>query len=182
VPQAFASDTYTGMIVHGPGAKAARSLEAVLRRRLTDGVADMPMNKMSAHVGTPRVCLVSNMASREPSCTFLFRNYVHPPADTEGDDEGDDEGGEGGRAGGSPGVGRADPLAAAAGSDVHHTTARVAVGSGASWGTMHGEHSATVLDSIRATSAAPWYVIRCVQKCPGANRADPDEGNTGLEV
>ena len=50
----------------------------------------------------------------------------------------------------------ADPLAATAGSDVHHTTARVAVGSGASWGTMHGEHRATVLDSIRATSAAPW--------------------------
>jgi hypothetical protein len=52
--------------------------------RLTDGAADMPMNRMSTHVGTPRVCLVSNMASREPSCTFLFRNYVHPPADEHG--------------------------------------------------------------------------------------------------
>jgi hypothetical protein len=31
--EAFQSDTYTGMIMHGPGAKAARSLEAVLRRR-----------------------------------------------------------------------------------------------------------------------------------------------------
>ena len=121
---------------YGPGATSARAMEAVLRSRLGT-TADRPLSSLAWGAtrrprGAPRphLCLVSHLASRTPSATFLLRSYSYT---------------------GGSGCGAA-PEAHEAG--LASAGVRLA-----------GESGLSLLDSLRATSAAPWYLEEvCVSK------------------
>ncbi|KAK3253525.1 hypothetical protein CYMTET_37226, partial [Cymbomonas tetramitiformis] len=75
--EAFQADSYTSLMLNGPGCAAARGFESILMRQFGPA-AGMALGQTAAHLGCPRICLLSNLASRTPSATYLFRNYIHP--------------------------------------------------------------------------------------------------------
>jgi hypothetical protein len=142
----FKPDSYANLLRnYGPGTTSARAMEAVLRARLGPA-ADAPLSSVAwgptaRARGAPRphLCLVSQLASRNPCSTFLLRSYSYAStAATGGHALGADLGGGGVGAGGA-GAGGAPPLR-----------------DGSS--TLAGDSGLSLLDSLRATSAAPWYM------------------------
>ena len=109
-------------------------MEAVLRSRL-GAMADQPLCSLAYGEtrrprGAPRphLCLVSHLASRSPSTTFLLRNYNYA----------------------------AHAGAAAAAADVP------AAPIGSAGARLAGDSGLSLLDALRATAAAPWYLEEVV--------------------
>ena len=84
--EVFKPDGYYELLRRGPGHAAARSFERVMGDVLGPE-ADQPLYAAAAHErwyaagddarpgGPPRVCLVTSLASRQPSTPFLLRSY-----------------------------------------------------------------------------------------------------------
>jgi hypothetical protein len=132
-------------------------MEAVLRARL-GGAADAPLSSVSWGAtrrprGAPRphLCLVSHLASRNPSATFLLRSYnyaAHAGA------AGIGIGGGGGVGGGGGGI-----IGASSSASSTLPPSGPGIAGGAR---LAGDSGLSLLDSLRATSAAPWYLEEVV--------------------
>ena len=65
--EAFVSDSYTALLMNGPGVRAARGLEAVLRRCFGPKLAAMPLSGTAVHLGYVTSSLVTVICNRQ-SC------------------------------------------------------------------------------------------------------------------
>jgi len=145
----FKPESYANLLRnYGPGATSARAMEAVLRARLGPA-ADAPLASVSwgptrraRGLPRPHLCLVSQLASRAPCSTFLLRSYGYATAP-----------GGGGRGGG---IGQMAGGASTGGPAAQ--TATVWGGPGWASSRLAGDSGLSLLDSLRATSAAPWYM------------------------